>query len=202
MKNPVRINMKRDEIVIMISELATHEETIECLNQKIPALKKLYKAEKTPICVMGKILKNKEMEEVRQIIKDNIDVEVSFDSPDMLGLHSIRRVFERNINNSETRFHKGGLRSGQKLEFEGSIVILGDVNGGAEVFAGENIVILGDLRGLAHSGAKGNMKAIIAANKIECPQIRIANVVKEMQKEDLEQEYKYAYIEEEEIVME
>jgi len=194
--------MKRDEIVIMISELATHEETIECLNQKIPALKKLYKAEKTPICVMGKILKNKEMEEVRQIIKDNIDVEVSFDSPDMLGLHSIRRVFERNINNSETRFHKGGLRSGQKLEFEGSIVILGDVNGGAEVFAGENIVILGDLRGLAHSGAKGNMKAIIAANKIECPQIRIANVVKEMQKEDLEQEYKYAYIEEEEIVME
>ena len=35
------------------------------------------------------------------------------------------------------------MRSGQKVEFEGSIVVLGDVNGGAEVIAGENIVILG-----------------------------------------------------------
>ena len=38
--------MKKDEIVIRISEKATHEETIECLNKKIPALKKLYKTEK------------------------------------------------------------------------------------------------------------------------------------------------------------
>ena len=51
MRNPVGISMKKDEIVIRISEGATHKEIIECLNKKLPALKKLYKTEKTPIFV-------------------------------------------------------------------------------------------------------------------------------------------------------
>ncbi len=194
MRNPVGINMKKDEIVIRVSEKATHDETIECLNKKIPALKKLYKTEKTPICVTGKILKNKEIEEIKKIITDEIDVDVRFDSPKILGLHGIKKVFEKEIEISETKFYKGSLRSGQKIEFEGSLVILGDLNGGAEAISGENIVILGALRGLAHAGAKGNKKAIIAANSIECPQLRIANVVKEFEKDQLEEQYKFAYV--------
>lgn len=196
MRNPVGISMKKDEIVIRISEKAMHDETIECLNKKIPALKKLYKSEKTPICVTGKILKNKEIEEIRKIITDKIDVEVTFDSPKVLGLHGIKKVFEKEVNTSETKFYKGSLRSGQKIEFEGSLVILGDLNGGAEAIAGENIIVLGALRGLAHAGAKGNKKAIIAANSIECPQLRIANIVKEIEKEELDQECKYASVDE------
>ena len=202
MRNPVGISMKKDEIVIRISEKATHEETIECLNKKIPALKKLYKTEKTPICIKGKILKNKEIEEIKKIITDEIDVTVTFDSPEVLGLHSIQKVFEKEIDISEAKFYKGSLRSGKKIEFEGSLIILGDVNGGAEVIAGENIVVLGALRGLAHAGAKGNKKAIIATNKVECPQIRIAKIVKEIEKEELEKNCKFVYIENDEIIME
>lgn len=203
MRNPVGISMKKDEIVIRISEGAEYKETIECLNKKIPALKKLYKTEKTPICVVGKVLKNKEIEAIKKIIQSEIDVEVTFDSPKTLGLHGIKKVFEKEIENSETKFHKGSLRSGQKIEFEGSLVILGDVNSGAEVIAGENIVVLGDLRGLAHAGAKGNIKAIIATHKIDCPQIRIANVIKEIEKQEvLENTYQYAYVEKDEIIME
>lgn len=202
MRNPVGISMKKDEIVIRISEKATYEETIECLNKKIPALKKLYKAEKTPISVTGKILKNREIEEIKDIITKEIDVKINFDSPKELGLHGIKKAFEKEIENSETKFYKGSMRSGQKIEFEGSLVILGDVNGGAEVIAGENIVVLGVLRGLAHAGAKGNKKAIIAAHRIECPQLRIANIVKEMEKEELDEEYKYALIEDDKMVME
>ena len=203
MRNPVGINMKKDEIMIRISEKATHEETIECLNKKIPALKKLYKTEKTPICVTGKILKNREIEEIKKIITDEIDVNVTFDSPKVLGLYGIKRVFEKEIETSETKFYNGSLRSGQKVEFEGSLVILGDVNGGAEVIAGENIVVLGVLRGLAHAGAKGNKKAIIATNRIECPQLRIANIVKELEKEEIDEEYKFASVDEKnEIVLE
>ena len=203
MRNPVGISMKKDEIIIRISEKATHDETIECLNKKIPALKKLYKTEKTPICVTGKILKNREIEEIKEIITKEIDVKVKFDSPKELGLHGIRKIFEKEIDNSETKFYRGNMRSGQKMEFEGSLVILGDVNGGAEVIAGENIVVLGVLRGLAHAGAKGNKKAIIATNRIECPQLRIANIVKEIEKEEIDQEYKYASVNEtNEIVLE
>lgn len=203
MRNPVGINMKKDEIVVRISEGAEHSEIIECLNKKMPALKKLYKTEKTPIFVMGKVLKNKEINEIKKIIQENIDVEVNFDSPKVLGLHGIKKVFEKDIENSETKFHKGSLRSGQKIEFEGSLVILGDVNAGAEVIAGENIVVVGELRGLAHAGAKGNKKAIIASNEIGCPQIRIANIVKELEKDDLENCYRCAFIDDKnELIME
>ncbi|MGN1301335.1 MAG: septum site-determining protein MinC [Clostridia bacterium] len=203
MRNPVGINMKKDEIVVRISEGAEHKEIIECLNKKIPALKKLYKTEKTPISVTGKVLKNKEINEIKKIIQDNIDVEVNFDSPKVLGLHGIKKVFEKDIENSETKFHKGSLRSGQKIEFEGSLVILGDVNAGAEVIAGENIVVLGVLRGLAHAGAKGNKKAIIASNEIDCPQIRIANIVKEIEKDELAENYRCAFVDDKnELIME
>lgn len=203
MRNPVGISMKKDEIIIRLSEGAEYKELIDCLKKKIPALKKLYKTEKTPISVVGKVLKNKEIENIKKMIQSEIDVEISFDSPKVLGLHGIKKVFEQNIENSETKFYQGGLRSGKKLEFEGSLVIIGDVNSGAEVIAGENIVILGDLRGLAHAGAKGNKKAIIAAQRIECPQIRISNIVKEIEKEEISTcTYKYAYISDDKIKME
>ena len=203
MRNPVGISMKKNEIVIRISEKATYEESIECLKKKLPALKKLYKTEKTPILVSGKILKNREMDEIKEIITSEIKVKVTFDSPKELGLYGITKAFEKDIENSDTKFFKGNMRSGQRVEFEGSIVVLGDVNGGAEVIAGENIVVLGVLRGLAHAGAKGNKKGIIATHRIECPQLRIANIVKEMEKEEIDSEYKYAYVnEKDEIILE
>lgn len=196
MKNSVTINLKKDEIIVKINDKAEHKEIIECLKDKLKDLKKLYKDDTTPIYVAGKVMKNKEMEEVQEIIKEAIDVNVEFESPKMLGLHGIKKVFSKEIASSETKFHKGSLRSGQKLEYDGSIVIIGDVNGGAEVVASENIVILGNLRGLAHAGAKGNKEAIIAANNIESPQIRISSIIKEI---DRDEEIKnYAYVDEDE----
>lgn len=193
MKNCVSINLKKNEILIKISENAEQREIVENLKKKIPELKKLYKDEKTPITVTGKILKNKEIDEIQNLIKDKIDVEIEFDMPKALGLSSITRTFNREIGISETKFHKGSLRSGQKLETEGSLVVLGDVNSGAEVMASENIVVLGSLRGLAHAGAKGNKQAIISAGLLDTVQIRIANIVKEIDRDE-EPMHKQAYV--------
>ena len=123
--------------------------------------------------------------------------------PKSLGLHSITKTFEKEIAISETKFHRGSLRSGQRIEAEGSLVIIGDVNSGAEVIASDNIVILGALRGLAHAGAKGNKQAIIAAGIVDTVQIRIANVVKEIDRDE-EPMHKQScvYIEEEQIIIE
>ena len=79
------------------------------------------------------------------------------------------------------------------METEGSLVILGDVNSGAEVMASDNIVVLGALRGLAHAGAKGNKQAIISAGLLDTVQIRIANVVKEIDRDE-EPLHKQAYV--------
>ena len=198
----VAISLGKEEITLKINGRSTQEEIEECLKQKIPELKKLYQDEKTPIFVTGKVLKNKEIESIKAIIQKEIDVLVEFDSPKVLGLHGIRKTFSEEIEASETKFHKGSLRSGQKVEYEGSLVILGDVNGGAEVIAGDNVVVLGILRGLAHAGAKGNKKAMIAAAKIEAPQVRIANIVKELEKEDNETRKTYVYVKENKIIIE
>ena len=193
MRNCVTIQLKKDEIWVKIKEDAEEEEIIESLNRKLEDLEKLYQEEKTPIKIKGKNLKNKEKEEIKALIKEKINVNIDFDMPNTLGLYGIKEAFSQKIEKSQTKFYRGALRSGQRIEFEGSIVIIGDVNGGAEVVAEENIVILGDLRGLAHAGAKGNLQAIIAANKIYSPQIRIADKIKEFEKQT-ENKYSYAYI--------
>lgn len=189
----ISINLRKDEIIIKLNESATQEQIVEGLKKKLTELKKLYKDEKTPIRVTGKILKNKEIDEIQELIKSKIDVEIEFDSPKGLGLSNIKKTFEKEVATSETKFHRGSLRSGQRLETEGSLVILGDVNSGAEVIASDNIVVLGALRGLAHAGAKGNKQAIIAAGLFDAVQVRIANVVKEINRDE-EPLHKQTYI--------
>lgn len=191
--NSVSINLKTDEVLIKIDDNATQEEIIKELTKKIKELKKMYKSEKTPIRVTGKVLTNKELEEIKELIKKHIDVKISFDTPTTLGLHSITRSYKKDVGTSETTFHKGSLRSGQKIEVESSIVVIGDVNSGAEVIAGDNIVVVGTLRGLAHAGAKGNKEAIIVASTLNAVQLRISNIVKELDM-DTDEIYENAYV--------
>lgn len=66
------------------------------------------------------------------------------------------------------------LRSGQRVECEGDVVVLGDVNDGAEVIAGGSIAVMGTLRGLAHAGATGRDDVVVAANCLMPKQLRIS----------------------------
>ncbi len=204
MKECITIQTKKDKVTMKIDMQAEQKQILQELKKKVTELKKLYKEDTTPIFITGKVFKNKEMEQIQETIQKVLPVEIKFDSPKILGLHGIKRTFSKEIATSETKFHRGSLRSGQKIEYEGSLVVLGDVNSGAEVLAGENIVILGILRGVAHAGAKGNKEAIIAAASIESVQVRIANVVKEIEKDEIEEEIKTcAYIGDEgEIILE
>ena len=196
----VSINLRKDEILIKINYNASQEEIVKELLLKIAELKKLYQDEKTPIRVTGKVLKNSELEEIKDIIKNEIDVEIRFDTPTTLGLHSITRSYKKDIGTSETTFHKGSLRSGQRIEVEGSIVIIGDVNSGAEVIAGDNVIVIGTLRGLAHAGAKGNKEAIIAVSTLDAVQLRISNIVREIDRDEEEiREHAYIYVENDKI---
>ncbi len=74
----------------------------------------------------------------------------------------------------ETLYIKHNLRSGQLLRYPGNIIIIGDVNPEAEIYAAGDIVVWGTLRGLAHAGSQGDETAIIAAHRLDCGQLRIA----------------------------
>jgi len=65
------------------------------------------------------------------------------------------------------------IRSGQSVRHPGHVVIIGDVNPGAEVVAGGSIVVWGRLRGLVHAGALGDEGAVICALDLAPTQLRI-----------------------------
>lgn len=78
------------------------------------------------------------------------------------------------LQGGDTVMMSRNLRSGQKFFTRGNIVVLGDINPGAEVIAGGSILVMGALRGVAHAGALGDEQAVIAAFRLNPTQLRIA----------------------------
>jgi len=73
--------------------------------------------------------------------------------------------------------HQGPLRSGEHLQVEGSVLVLGDVNPGAQVSAVHHVLVWGRLRGVAHAGRRGDDQATIVALQMRPLQLRIASAV-------------------------
>lgn len=75
----------------------------------------------------------------------------------------------------DTAYIKQTLRSGQVVDFDGNVVIIGDCHNGSEIIASGDITVWGILEGIAHAGSNGNETAVIRALKIDALQLRIAS---------------------------
>ena len=74
---------------------------------------------------------------------------------------------------SEALFVKTTFRSGESIRHPGDVVVLADVNPGAEISAEGDIVVFGSLRGFAHAGSAGDTKAAIIALELDAPRLQI-----------------------------
>ena len=74
--------------------------------------------------------------------------------------HEHAKVYDHSI------FLYNTIRSGQRIEVDGDITVIGDVNDGAEVFATGSIVVMGALRGLVHAGSDGSNNAVVSAVRL------------------------------------
>ena len=79
--------------------------------------------------------------------------------------------------NAALTIHQGTLRSGDHLQVQGSVLLLGDVNPGARISAIGDVRVWGRLRGIAHAGCQGNEQARIVALQLRPLQLRIAGSV-------------------------
>ncbi len=84
---------------------------------------------------------------------------------------------DTSISGDEAILVKRTLRSGNSLEHNGHITIIGDVNPGAEIIAGGSVVVWGRLRGMVHAGANGDGGAVICALDLSPTQLRIADKI-------------------------
>ena len=111
---------------------------------------------------------------------------------------------ETYINTYETKY-VDNMRSGEKVVFDGdvvvmsdmnpgsqvsstrNVVVMGNINSGAKVVANGNIVVMGEVRGFVHAGAKGNDSAYVIANSL-CPKIlQIADNIAEAPDDEYEE---------------
>src|SRR5690554_3763193 len=69
------------------------------------------------------------------------------------------------------------IRSGQRIKYPANIVIIGDVNPGAEVIAGGDVLVIGKLRGIVHAGATGSNESQDIALSLQPTQLRIGNYI-------------------------
>lgn len=69
------------------------------------------------------------------------------------------------------------LRSGRSVRHAGHVIVVGDVNSGAEIIADGDVVVWGRLRGTVHAGANGDAEAIICALDLSPTQLRIADLI-------------------------
>ncbi|MBR1735941.1 MAG: septum site-determining protein MinC, partial [Firmicutes bacterium] len=76
-----------------------------------------------------------------------------------------------------TTFHKGSLRSGQAIEFNGSVIVIGDVNPGSKIKAAGNIIVLGKLKGVVHAGCNGSKDCFVSALYMNPTQLIIADII-------------------------
>jgi septum site-determining protein MinC len=78
---------------------------------------------------------------------------------------------------TDTLFLRRTIRSGQAIHHDSTVVVLGDVNPGAEIVAGGDIIVWGVLRGMVHAGYPDNEQALVCALQLAPVQLRVARLL-------------------------
>lgn len=149
----------------------------EELDNKLKSASNFFKGTKI-LGIKSDMLPYENILELKYFLKYKYDLIVSDED-----MPVIKNNFKNVMNNTDdiecgiTKFINGTLRSGQIIEFDGNIVVIGDVNPGAFVKAKGNIIVLGALRGVAHAGMDGNLNAIVASYHLQPTQLRIGDII-------------------------
>ena len=94
-----------------------------------------------------------------------------------MNLSSQKEKLETYYADGSTLIIRKNIRSGQSIDFDGTLIIFGDVNAGAEIRATGHILVMGTMRGLAHAGFGNNEEAVVYANRLLPVQLRIADLI-------------------------
>lgn len=188
--NPlVEIKGLRDGLLVSLGN-AEWDELRAVLMEQIEARQSFFQGARVALDVGSQIFHVNELSELRDTLSErgvNLWAVVS-ESPttektaQLLGLatrisrprpQETTRPAAEEIGEGAAMWVARTLRSGTRIEFPGNIVVLGDVNPGAEVIAENSILIWGRVRGVVHAGVKGDEAAVVCGLDLSAAQIRI-----------------------------
>lgn len=181
MNNSVVIKGNKHGIVVVMDENIPFAELKKALTEKFQSASKFFDKASMAVSFEGRRLTTLEEKEILDIISENSELNIVcvIDNDKMRDDYYKKAVNEKleELSSHTGQFYKGTLRSGQVLESESSIIVLGDVNPGARVISKGNVVVLGSLKGLVFAGANGNQDSFVVALEMAPMQIRIGDII-------------------------
>ena len=212
MSNHVIIKGKNDRLVIALDPDISFLDICDILKTKILEARNFIGNSRMAIEFSGRTLTNEEENILIGIITDNSNIVISYifskreDSDEEIDLEHLNPLIEE----GKTHFYRGTLRSGSKIESDGNIVVLGDVNPSSIIKARGNVIVLGHLNGTVYAGLGGDDRAFIGAIYFNPIQLTIGmKTITDIQDEILDSSrvnkksrFKVARIRNQEIVVE
>lgn len=181
---PVVIKSNKYGLIVILDSTLTFDDLRREVAEKFKDSAKFFGDAQMAVCFQGRELALDEEIALVETISASCQIRiVSIIDENGTTEELMRQAVEKQqanedlMNLQDGRFYKGTLRSGQVLESETSIIILGDVNPGARVISKGNVVILGSLKGNVFVGAAGNEASFVAALSMDPMQIRIGDVI-------------------------
>lgn len=181
MDNPVIIKGNKYGIIVVLDNELSFEDLKLKIGQKFKESSEFFDKAEMAISFEGRELTNEEQREIINLIGEVSGlhilciVDTDKETEELFKKTLDEKLME--LSNTTGQFYKGNLRSGQVLESEASIIVIGDVNPGASIVSKGNIVVLGTLRGTVIAGAAGNPNSFIVALDMMPGQIRIADTI-------------------------
>lgn len=181
MSNSVIIKGNKYGIVVVLDAVMEYNELREKIAEKFRDSAKFFDKAQMAISFEGRNLSNEEQRDILNIIAEETELHVvcvidnDAEKEEIFKKALDEKLME--LSNTTGQFYKGNLRSGQVLESETSIIIIGDVNPGARIVSKGNIIVLGSLKGTVFAGATGNTNSFVLALDMSPVQIRIADTI-------------------------
>ena len=180
MRNAVVLKGNKAGMTVILDEDLSFEELIQALEMKFKETSRFWGSAQMTLTLEGRTLTPKEELQIVNTITENSNIEVMclIDS-DANRIERCEKALNEKLmelSSATGQFYKGMLRSGDVLESESSIVIIGDVEKGARVAAKGNVIILGSLKGTVHAGVAGNINAVIVAFEMAPDQVKISDM--------------------------
>ena len=180
-KAPVVIKGNKSGIRIVLDDALPFPEILEEVEKKFKESSDFLGEAQVAVSFDGRKLTEEQEAILLECIKENSKLQVvclideDKQREELFNQTLNEKLMAMNANSGQ--FFKGNLRSGQVMEFETSVVILGDINVGAQVVSTGNVIVLGSLYGTVYAGAAGKENAFIVALKMNPMQIRISDVI-------------------------
>ena len=155
------------------------EELKQAVGEKFRESAGFFKKAQLALTFRGRVMNREQEAQLVDVIVENSGIHVvCIVDEDKDTADYYKKAVEHALEERKTeegQFYRGILRSGQVLESESSIVVIGDVNPGAQIISKGNIVVLGCCMGNIYAGASGDRNCFAAALTMKPMQIRIAD---------------------------